>query len=257
MTYDSKWDRIDASHSTFNNIGRDQINVTYVITNSSGLHSDSDYSSYICGNLRRPQAAWIRTGTSRGLGSADGQATGWTEVSIIDHAIDLIGQIEVALSTCDSKYVGIYRNLRQELQSLHFTLCLTKSALQSFERTPLRPSLAITFSPEVERCFLGLRDTYDKISRCRRRLSSTTINYLWTVVYSNGWDNGELDALQQKLYLHRETLDGFLIALNSCVSLSLSLSSVHTMYPHHCRKCRMGLFWWLTARKPRILENNI
>lgn len=226
MTY--QWDQVDASHSTFNNIGRDQINVTYLITNSSALHSDSDYP-YLRDNLPRPQAAWARTGTSRGFGSADSplEATGWTEFSIIDQAIDLIGQVEVELSICDSRYVEKYRNLQQELRSLHFTLCLTKSALQSFERTPLGPSLAITFNPEVERCFSGLRDTFDKISCCRHGLSSTTINYLWTVVCSNGWDKAELDALQRKLHLHRETLDGFLIALNSCVYFSLPL----LMYP--------------------------
>ena len=200
----------NANRSTFNTVGRDQFNLNYFINNINNC-SPTPWPELNCNHIRNtshrhhalppPRENAINTVAGRRSSPA---------VSIIDLSTNLVHQI-VELLGGDSEYLNRYRDLKTELEFVDQTLFLSKSATQVFKHTPMDRILSNTINTEVERCFVVLRNTFDKISHYRQHLRSTSIDFLWPAVCWNGWDKEELRQLSD----HRKNLDRFLIALNS------------------------------------------
>ena len=209
---------LNASHSTFNEVGRDQI-----INNFTVLVCTSGFSTAVLesGPRRAPHPRYVH-GPSRIRGNSQTYSqcnslvvshhTSET-VSLIHIAAGLIDKI-VQLLSQDRDSSERYQDLRLELDSLHLTLFLTGSAFQVFKHTPLDRSLATLVSPQVGRCFTVLQELFDKLNHYRRGLLSSTISHFWPRVV---WVSGELTSLKRKLSTYREALDEFLMALNSYV----------------------------------------
>jgi hypothetical protein len=204
----------NANRSTFNTIGRDQFNLYYIINNCSPTPWPEVNCNHIRNTSRRHYAHPPGTSPRENAINIVAGRHSSPAVSIIDLSTNLVHQI-VELLGGDSEYLNRYRDLKTELEFVDQTLFLSKSATQVFKHTPLDRILSNTINTEVERCFIVLRDTFDKISQYRLRLRPTTIDFLWPAVCWNGWDKEELRQLILKLSDHRKNLDGFLIALNS------------------------------------------
>jgi len=213
--------RVDASRSTFNDVGRDQsiYNLYFIngFPESLGRILPDHDGQHIsrCDVLPRPAPRLGALSQGAALVPSPTSTSHPSElVSVIDLAANLIDKI-VELISSNSQHSHRYQDLRLELESLHSAFCLTRFAVQVFKHTSLDRRLTSTICPEVGRCFVVLRGMFDKISYYRRSLSLTPVNYLWPVVCWSGWDKDELVELRQELSMHRTALDEFLMALNS------------------------------------------
>jgi len=103
------------------------------------------------------------------------------------------------------------------LKSLCQSLILTRSAIQVYEYTSLGQSLANAVYPDVEQCHVVLQEMLDKIIHYRGSLHSTSISGLWRQVWWSGWDGDELASSIMELSACQESLNKFLMALNSYV----------------------------------------
>jgi hypothetical protein len=200
----SHFNNADASGSTFNNVGRDQFNNNFgiVINNiniplPSSLHHHRRLTS---GTGTLPQSVLIPKYHASSIVSVAGIA-----VHLIVNIINLL-RIESS-DEC--------RELERELKSLCQSLNLTGLAIRAYEYTPLGQSLAKTIHPEVERCRGILQEMLDKIIHYRESLKSTSISGLWRQVWWNGWDVDELASSRMELSGHKESLNKFLMALES------------------------------------------
>jgi hypothetical protein len=106
-----------------------------------------------------------------------------------------------------------YRELMDELQSLHRALILIEDAVQRCEHTPL----VTTVYAEVNGCRLAMRAWLDNINRYRKPLSSTGIGGLWGKVWWALWESDELEALRKTLCNRNQRLTMLLAALTSYV----------------------------------------
>jgi hypothetical protein len=205
-----------AYRSIFNNVGRDQHTHYYFVNNIAPAPClEVDYN-HIRNTSHRHYAQPLEASPRENALDIVAGHHSSPAVSIIDLSTRLVHQI-AGLLVGNSEYLNRYRDLKTELEFYGQTLLLSKSATQVFKHTPLDRISSNTINTEVERCFVVLRSTFDKISHYRQRLRSTTINFLWPAVCWNGWDKAELRQLILKLSAHRNDLDGFLIALNSYV----------------------------------------
>jgi hypothetical protein len=206
---------VDASQSTFNNVGHDQIN--HNIVNVNFICTYPSYQSLHHVNL---DPLWPVSG-GRQMSQENDYIFMYDSsklISVVRLAADLIDKI-VQLLPNDRETVDRYRDLKQELESLHLSLLLSGHAIHAFKHTLLDESLAKTINSEVGRCFMTLREMFDNIKRYQQGLQSTSINYLWPQVYWSRWGRSELAQLREKLSTHRDSLDELLIALNWCVLL--------------------------------------
>ena len=206
---------VNASQSTFNEVGRDQTinHFTYFIYASQpppGLEQTLPHPS----DLSWPASS--SNAISRGNDLISTYHTS-EDVSVVDITTDLIEKIVQLLISGESW--DKIRNLKLELELLHLTLFSTRSAIQIFKDTPLDQSVANTINPTVWQCFIILQEVFDHINCYRDGVLSTTINFLWLQVCLNGLDMGKLGLLRLKLSACRESLDGFLMALSSYVSV--------------------------------------
>jgi hypothetical protein len=169
---------VDASRSTFNDIGPDQI-VNY-------------YAYFICGPQPTPGPRLLSS-FHEACNAADNlpQSTPVPEtfsqpnevvstyhpseaVYLVDITTDLINNI-VQLLTNDRESTDIYQDLRLELELLHSALFWTGTAIQVFEHTPLHQSLANIINAEVGHCFAVLQEAFEKINRYKQGLLPTLI----------------------------------------------------------------------------------
>ena len=199
----------DASRSTFNDVGHDQTFNNNVRINHATISiclSGSGQTLQLLGPTAGPgtllQSVPVPTYHPSAI------------VSAVDIAVGLIVNIVRLLLTESSDG---HRHLERELKSLCQSLILTRSAIQVYEYTPLGQSLANTIHPEIGRCHAVLQETLDKIVHCRESLKSTSIGGLWFQVWWSTWDGDELASSRIKLAARQETLNEFLMALNSYV----------------------------------------
>jgi len=129
-----------------------------------------------------------------------------------------------------------HHTLKLELESLYQILDLTKGAIREYEDRPLGQSLVNTIAPEVERCHVLLLALLAKVNDTWVGLILTSISHLWRLVWRRQWDGDELASLKRRLSRSRNSLGGFLMALNSYVSLRLCLSS-HAETPPNYVNC--------------------
>ena len=197
---------IDASRSTFSDFGHDQINnnvrVNQTIINISLSGSGHTLHHLLGPTSALPQGVLIPKYHSPAV------------VSIVDTTVSLVVNI-VGLLHVESS--DKYRRLEGELKSLCQSLILTRSAIQVYEYTSLGQSLANAVYPDVEQCHVVLQEMLDKIIHYRGSLHSTSISGLWRQVWWSGWDGDELASSIMELSACQESLNKFLMALNSYV----------------------------------------
>ena len=206
----SQCDRIDieASHSTFNNVGGDQLQTfEFLISHAAVVNIFQGHRD----TGRQNQNSQLRI-------SQEGFTTNHlsTVVSEVDNAFGLLIDIIRLLrreSLDDTRY------LERQLKSLSQTISFTRFALEAYEFTPLGRSLAKAVHPNVRRCNGLLQEITKDIIRCRENLRETSIFSLWGRVWWSSLDIGEWNPLwrSQVSACHR-SLQEFLMALNSYVS---------------------------------------
>jgi hypothetical protein len=236
---------VDASRSTFNNVGRDQtfnnnVRISHAIINiyPSGSGQTLQHCLGPTSGPGVPQSVLVpMCHSSAVISTAD------TAVGIIVNIVHLL-----LMGSSDE-----HRRLERELKSLCQSLILTRSAIQVYEYTPLAQNLANAIHPEVERCHAVLRETLDKIVHYRESLKSTNIRRLWFKVW---WmsvrDGDELALSRTKLAGHQESLNKFLMALNSYVLIFHASAPTETSHSVINIKCCMDGPWKRIARKSCI-----
>jgi hypothetical protein len=110
-----------------------------------------------------------------------------------------------------------HKELRLELTALNESLVMAGAAIQEYQDRSLGQSLINAITPEVKRCRIVLEELFDRVDGTRRSLNHTSIQDLWRPVWWNRWTGDELVLLRTKLSQCRESLRGFMMALNSCV----------------------------------------
>jgi hypothetical protein len=141
-------------------------------------------------------------------------------ISILHITINLI--IKITTLLIEQQSADEHRDLRLDLKALYEVLALTRTAIQEYENRPLGPSLVNAVTPEVNRCRDVLQELFDRVNGTWKGLNQTSIGELWHSVFRSGWDRNELELLRTKLLKSRESLRGFLTALNSYVIFEVS-----------------------------------
>ena len=187
---------------TFNHVGRDQINLNVVnVTNIVPHWYPPSTHHHPISNPSWPTSSHH----TKSLLVATHHMS--EVISVVHVAVDLTQKIAQLLVN-DGKSSGHNRELKLELELLHEALLSTGTAILAFKHTFLDGILANIINPEVGRCFATLRSVFDKINRCRK----CSINALWP---KDCWSRCELNSLSERLFIHRESLYGLLLALNS------------------------------------------
>jgi hypothetical protein len=221
---------IDARQSNFSVIGGDQNHIdNYVHTHNLAYISVNNFSlfgpqqiahhipnSILSDSLPRPIPSPNTLAQRRPLTCRSSDTAG-----MVDITTDLIDQIRPFL--LDRNYSS--NNLRDvalELESLHQTLTLIKLTIQRYNHTPLGQSLADFVTPEINRCFAALRELLASTDHTRLCLSSTSIGYLWRLVW-RAILRDEFAMVRKKLSISRQSFQALLLTLHSCVTLIVTL----------------------------------
>jgi len=215
----------DASGSTFNDVGHDQIfNVGNNINNVRINHAIINISLSLSGQALHHDLPCPTTDPTPRLPESvipKHHLSAVVSVAInivVDLIVDVVHLLRIEFS-------DEYRHLERELKSLSQSLLLTRSAIQVYRYTPLGQSLANTIHPEVERCHVVLQGTLDRIIHYPQS-NSTSIGSFWRQVWCSGLDEEELASLRTELSARQESLTKFLMALTSYVSLVFRTSVV-------------------------------
>jgi hypothetical protein len=244
---------IDARGSTINSIGRDQTHTTINFIQIS-------CSLFGSGQTRQPPLHF-KEGRSPLPVSQNAIFSEERLISplhppldagpIIDKSVGLIVQITRLLHDRRDGS-NSQRDLVHELKSLHQTLTLTGLAVQEYEGRPLGQSLANTITLEVGRCRVVLQELFDGINGTWLGLNITSIGSLWRPVWWGRWDGDELTSLKRNLFESRRSLEGFLMALHSCVLLSCLFNHTLTYFSFQNHRKGYRGWTWETSYKPAM-----
>jgi hypothetical protein len=185
---------VDASGGTFNNVGRDQYNLQFIIDGST---SERTVSGILRDFGHVPQ---LPTAGPATLPRRDVLARARRH-----YRADLAGDIAMSLTVkilqllIDRRESSDDRALVLELKTLQQTVTLVGLAIQTYEYTPLGRNLANNIVPEVEQCCVVLDEMFHKINGYREGLFPTSICNLW----------------HESETLHQRSLGECLVALNS------------------------------------------
>jgi len=205
---------LDVRGGTFNNVGRDQYNLQFIIDGSTSERTISNIlrdfglvpQSPTSGPTTLPRRDVLARAQHRYDGGAD---------SAGDIATSLTLKI-LQLLIIDRRESSDDRALVQELKTLQQTLTLVGLAIQTYEYTPLGRNLANNIIvPEVERCCVVLDELFRKINNYREGLFPTSIRNLWHQVRRSGSEVDGMNLLRARLSVHQRSLGEFLVALNS------------------------------------------
>ena len=211
----------DISRSTFNDVGRDQINtVTQIFQINISLF----------GSRQSPPGCVHHKGSKALAGPSLAPVTlspnALASPSHLPESIDitagLIVQILNLLITPGKSMTSNQRDLRLELKTLHQSIMLTRRAIQEYENRDLGQSLIHAVTPEVGRCRVVLQELFDRVNGTWKGLDSTCIRDFWLQVWWGRWDGDEMALLKDQLSDSRKLLLGFLRALNSYVVFGCS-----------------------------------
>lgn len=205
----------NASGSTFNSVGGNQINNYY---NSTILNYCSSFSG--C-NLPGPLLQFTASSGTRI------QRSRTTDCSTDSNAVFFIGIADRLISHISNSLVGRTDSLNLHgmerlLEGLQQILFLTGRAIFVYHDSPLGQSLANAITPEVERCCVLLSELLNKVRDTRVGLIYTRISAVWHQVFGTQWD--ELASFKRGLYRNWSALGTFLMALNSYVLFMLVVS---------------------------------
>jgi hypothetical protein len=217
---------VDASQSHFSNVNRDQHNVgrdqyvashdQYIAARDQNIHHQTLHF-----NITDAASGETVQHVLRSLGHVPHQLSSSSAAVILashhnrsacDVASNLIIEIMRLLDDL-TKFSVDYRYLKGLVfEPLHKILFLTGLAIHVCEDTPLGSYLAVSISPEVERCCVILQDNLDSCDRYRRTLYSTPFRELWPQAL---WSGSKVHELAWKLSACQIALGQFLAALNS------------------------------------------
>jgi hypothetical protein len=209
---------VDARHSTFTQVGRDQIIqncVTLIISPSVSPQNRPRIAVETIDTL--PQPIYC-PGTS--LKGCIVSYSSSNVVGIVHAAVGLIEEITELLMDCRQSSKA-HLDFALELESLQRTLSLTRLAIQMYENQPLGQSLANTIAPEVLRCYCALWELFDSINGTWLDVSINSIGGFWRRIWCAWWDGDEFSLSRQKLSYSRQSLQGLLTALRSYVPFSI------------------------------------
>jgi hypothetical protein len=198
---------IDASRSTFNNVGRDQITF-----NQTDIYISLSGSTLVVPPLESSEhRLLVPPQNPSPVHRTLPQRTTCFSTSRTSEIVEITtGLIAKLLCLFRGGSSLEYQHLEIELKLLCQSLLLTRAAVLGYTDTPLGPNLAKTINPEVERCQAVLRELFDGVKGTWQGLESTSISNLWPQVWWRG-DN----ELGIKLAACRKSTDAFLMALNS------------------------------------------
>jgi hypothetical protein len=154
----------------------------------------------------------------------------------LDASIGLIIQI-TDLLIHPRKSSNTNQDLALELKSLQQILTLTALTIQEYADRPLGWSLVNVIIPELEQCHTVLQELLSRVENTRLGLRFTSIGDFWCGVEQDG---NELVSLRIKLSNSQRLIEGFLMALRSCVSCTFQASSFTEKLPITIIKCWMG-----------------
>ena len=206
----------DASRSTFNDVGRDQIQNNTIINHQTiHVHLSASGSGQTLQHLHNISNDLPRlTPNFDTLSQGNVLSTMYQTVSAVETVVGLIIQITHLLMDRRNARNN-HRDMELELNSLQETLTLAKLAIQAYGDRPLGRSLANTITPQVERCRVVLLQLLDGVNSTRQGLFFTSIRDLWRPVWRKRWDGDELASLRMKMCRIRMSLGGVLMVLNS------------------------------------------
>ena len=233
----------DASRSTFNDVGRDQIQNNTIINHQTiHVHLSASGSGQTLQHLRNISNDLPRlTPNFDTLSQGNVLSTTYQTVSAVETVVGLIVQITHLMDRSNDG--NNHRDMELELNSLQQTLTLAKLAIQAYGDRPLGQSLANTITPQVERCRVVLLELLDGVNSTRQGLFFTSIRNLWHPVWRKRWDGDEVASLRMKMHGIRMLLGGFLMALNSYAFTFLQCSPPSEM-PHSINlQCHMDGPW--------------
>jgi hypothetical protein len=245
MTFFDHASDIDARDSSFTDVGRDQINITYNVYN---LVSAPERGPF----LHRP-------GPVPPLQISHSEPSSQTIVlrptfhsapSPARHiAARLVVEIVQSLMTSDTDQ---FRDLKEDLNTLQQTLDLTALAIDTFQCIPLGRILASTIGNETEQCIGVLRELLSDIRAYQQVLGSTRINLPWSRVGS-GCKSGEIRIWREKLSTHQKSLGGCLKVLDSYVWLCFHTLELLKCHVHSgLRRMSLGVACAGGVYLPRI-----
>lgn len=210
----------DVSQSTFNDVGRDQIQITQIfqvnIGSRQSLHPDCVHKGSKA--LEWPSLAPVTLSPSAPAPPSHFKSI----ISVVDITAGLIIQILNLLITPVQSMTSNQKDLRLELKTLHQSIMLTRRAIEEYENRRLGQSLIHAVMPEVDRCRVVLQELFDRVNRTWKGLDPTCIRDLWRQVWWGRWDGDEMALLKDQLSDSRRLLLGFLRALNSYVVFGCS-----------------------------------
>ena len=211
----------DISRSTFNDVGRDQINTQIFQINISLFGSRQSPPCHVHHEgwkaLEEPSLASVTL-----TPSVPASPFRLPEIiSVVDITAGLIVRILNLLVTGRSM-TSSQRDLRLELKTLHKSIMLTRCAIQEYENRHLGQNLIHAVTPEVDRCRVVLQELFDRINGTWKGLDPTCIRDLWCQVWWGRWDGDEMALLKDQLSASRKLLLGVLRALNSYVVFGCS-----------------------------------
>jgi hypothetical protein len=204
---------IDASRSTFNSVGGNQLtvyNIHFSLFGSGRTHLPHNFDT-----LPRP------TSVPDTSSQEAAPATAYHSSSLVseaDTALGIIVQIkDLLIDGRDSSYN--HMELVHALKSLQEILIFVKLAVQEYNDRPLSQSLAYAVTPAMLQCNEVLQHLLEKVDGTRIGLQLTSIAGLWSQVWQSRWDGDDLVALRLKLIQSRKLLGGYLVALHEYVVL--------------------------------------
>jgi len=118
-----------------------------------------------------------------------------------------------------------YEALKLELELLEQTLAATGLGIQVFRCTPISRRLVETIKPILAQCIDILQHLFDTVDTYRQNLSSTSIHYLWHLVWLWGCEVDQLTSCRKRLFDCRRLLGMVVMAMHSWVSLCLCLAT--------------------------------
>jgi hypothetical protein len=203
---------INAEESIFNEVHRDQTNITYNIYITPG--SDPEKALPLLCSLD----AGVHLPTPSPESSSEGTVLlpthhGSTTNSAGDIASRLIVSIVQSLMVSDAS--DQFRDLKRDLNRLQQTLALADLAIQAYECAPIGRSLASAVGKVVEQCLRVLRELLNAIDAYQLGLRLTPINMLWSRVWRSGNELDQLATIRGKLSVCRIELGECLQILDS------------------------------------------